>query len=72
MERNGFKLDMDHIHTIEKEALTKMEQKKKIFMDFITSFQTGKNIDLFNPSSGLQMQQLLFAPYRIEDQKEKI
>lgn len=34
-------------------------------MDFIKSFQTGKNIDLFNPSSGLQMQQLLFAPYKI-------
>jgi len=42
-----------------------MEEKRKKFVDFVVSFQPGKNIDLFNPSSGLQMQQLLFAPYKI-------
>ena len=34
-------------------------------MKFLTTFQDDKNIDHFNPSSNLQMQQLLHAPYVI-------
>ena len=31
-------------------------------------FQNDKNIDYFNPSSHLQMQQLLHAPYIVKPQ----
>jgi hypothetical protein len=41
-------------------------------MEYITSFLNTQNIDLFNPSSGLQLQQFLFAPYKIDEQKTNI
>jgi len=40
-----------------------MKNKAKEFKDFICKYQTGLNIDHFNPSSDLQLQQYLYAPY---------
>jgi hypothetical protein len=41
-------------------------------MEYITSFLNTQNIDLFNPSSYLQLQQFLFAPYKIVEQQANI
>ena len=72
MERVGFKIDLDHMNKISQQARQSMEEKRNKFLDFIISFQKGKNIDLFNPSSTLQLQQLIFAPYKIQEQKQNI
>lgn len=49
-----------------------MLKKEEYFINFLTSFQDGKNIDHFNCSSALQLQQLLFAPCEItKPQKPK-
>ena len=40
-------------------------------MQFLTKFQHDQNIDYFNPSSHLQMQQLLHAPYIVPAVEEK-
>mgnify|MGYP001453149715 CR=1 FL=1 len=35
-------------------------------MKFLVTFQEDKNIDYFNPSSQMQMQQLLHAPFVVD------
>ncbi len=37
-------------------------------MEILMEIQDDKNIDYFNPSSHLQMQQLLHAPYIVKPQ----
>ena len=71
MEREGFKVNMDHMRKIEDEAKSKIEEKKKEFILFLTTFQEDKNIIHFNPSSNLQMQQLLHAPYKVDFEESK-
>ena len=39
-------------------------------MEFLTKFQKDKNIDYFNPSSHMQMQQFLHAPYKVIPQEK--
>ena len=67
MERTGFRVNIDHIKKIEKQALDLAKSKKKEFIDFLLTFQKGDNVDLFNPSSNLQLQQLIYAPYKVQD-----
>lgn len=50
---------------IEIEAKQDLKKKQQYFIDFLATFQKGKNIDHFNLSSTLQLQQLLYAPYEI-------
>jgi hypothetical protein len=38
-------------------------------MKFLIEFQKDKNIDYFNPSSHMQMQQLLHAPFIVDKKK---
>lgn len=54
------------MRNIEKQAGEKIIQKRKQFMDFLITFQDDENIDFFNPSSHMQMQQLLHAPYKVD------
>ena len=49
--------------TIEKQAKEDMLTKALEFKTFIQKYQNGANIDHFNPSSDLHLQQLLYAPY---------
>lgn len=35
-------------------------------MNFLRKIQQDPNIDFFNPSSNLQMQQLLHAPFKVD------
>lgn len=65
IEREGIKLDVDHMKKIEAEAKHDLQKKKDIFINFLLEFQNGKNIDHFNPNSSLQLQQLLYAPFEI-------
>jgi len=62
MEREGMHVDVDHMIAIEIKAKQDLDEKRLKFMNFLYSFQQGKNVDHFNPSSTLQLQQLLFAP----------
>ena len=71
MEREGFKINMDHMRKIEEEAKMRIEEKKKQFITFLTTFQEDQNIIHFNPSSNLQMQQLLHAPFKVEFEESK-
>lgn len=66
IEREGIKLDMQHMKAIETAAKTDLKQKEEYFINFLKQFQTGQNIDHFNPSSNLQLQQLFYAPYEIK------
>jgi len=50
---------------IETKARSDMIEKSKEFIAFIMKYQNGLNIDHFNPSSDLHLQQLLYAPYVI-------
>lgn len=54
------------MRNIEKQAGQKIEQRRKQFMDFLITFQDDENIGYFNPSSHMQMQQLLHGPYKID------
>ena len=54
---------MEHMKTIEKKAIVEIECYKKKFMNFLMRYQNHPNVDLFNPSSHMQMQQLLHAPF---------
>ncbi len=65
MEREGFKINLDHMDTIEQQAIKKIKEKKQEFMNFLMTIQHDKNIDYFNPSSHMQMQQLLHAPFKV-------
>jgi DNA polymerase-1 len=75
IERTGIRVNMDHMRKIEEEAKFDLLKKEEYFLNFLASFQDGKNIDHFNPSSALQLQQLLFAPCVIKrpekDQKNQ-
>jgi hypothetical protein len=50
---------------IRQQATEDLAKKVEHFMAFLRSFQDGRNIDHFNPSSTLQLQQLLFAPCEV-------
>ena len=71
MEREGFKINLDHMDAIEQQALKKIQEKRQEFMNFLPTIQHDQNIDYFNPSSHAQMQQLLHAPF-IPSQKQQI
>jgi hypothetical protein len=62
-------VDMEHMIAIEEKAKQDLKEKEIKFMNFLKSFQQGKNIDHFNPSSTLQLQQLLFAPCEVVPSK---
>jgi hypothetical protein len=62
---------MAHMRKIEEEAKFDLLKKEEYFLNFLTSFQDGRNIDHFNPSSALQLQQLLFAPCLIQRPKKE-
>jgi DNA polymerase-1 len=66
MEREGVKIDMEHIKKIKDMAVKDSEHKKTTFMEFIKTVVNDPNWDLFNLSSGRQMQQLLHAPMTIK------
>lgn len=51
---------------IEEKAKHDLKKKQEFFLNFLYTFQNGKNIDHFNPSSTLQLQQLLFAPCELK------
>jgi hypothetical protein len=40
-------------------------------MDFLYTFQNDENIDYFNPSSTQQLQHLLHAPYKVNEEMLK-
>lgn len=50
---------------IEEQAQLKMKQKKDEFLLLLLQFQDDPNIQLFNPSSSLQLQQFIHAPYKV-------
>jgi hypothetical protein len=50
------------MNKIAEDARHDLKKKEDYFLNFLYTFQKGKNIDHFNPSSPLQLQQLLFAP----------
>lgn len=73
IERTGICVDMAHMRKTEEDAKFDLLKKEESFINFLASFQDGKNIDHFNPSSPLQLQQLLFAPCEIvRTEKEDI
>jgi DNA polymerase I len=72
LEREGIKVNLDHMREIREMATHDLKKKEEFFLNFLYSFQNGKNIDHFNPASTLQLQQLLFAPCELQVQtKEK-
>lgn len=40
-------------------------------MSFLLTYQDDKNIDYFNPSSHMQMQQLLHAPFEVDPKRKE-
>ena len=62
---------MQHMKDIEQKTKHDLKKKEEFFLNFLNTFQSGNNIDHFNPSSTLQLQQLLFAPCEIKEQKQK-
>lgn len=65
MERNGFKIDVDHLRHSELTALKECEMHESEFLTWVHS--TQQDAADFNPSSIEQMKQLLFAPYYKKD-----
>ena len=62
MEREGIRVDLEYMQGIRDDAVHDLKKKQDYFLNFLASFQEDPNIDHFNPSSPLQLQQLLFAP----------
>ena len=50
---------------IEEQAEKDLKEKRDRFLAFLSKCQDGRNVDHFNPSSSLQLQQLLFAPCEV-------
>lgn len=66
MERQGIEVDIGHMNSMEQRAKQDLKEKEEKFLNFITKYQQGRNVDHFNPASTLQLQQLLFAPCEIK------
>lgn len=62
---------MDHIGQIKEMALKDSEGKKQQFMEFLNTQLSDPNKDLFNLSSGRQMQQFLHAPFKVQKKEGK-
>mmetsp|Transcript_27040 Transcript_27040/g.41182 ORF Transcript_27040/g.41182 Transcript_27040/m.41182 type:complete len:253 (-) Transcript_27040:1006-1764(-) len=69
MERNGFRIDMDHLRSCELLAEKEWKQRQNNFLDWI--YSTQEDAADFNPASTAQMQQMLFGPFEKKEQKQK-
>ena len=51
---------------IRDDAVHDLKKKQDYFLNFLASFQEDPNIDHFNPSSPLQLQQLLLEKLNLQ------
>ena len=74
MERNGIKVNTQHLKNIQKKAEEDLKASEQKFKEWVKSTQQDPNIGEFNPSSTQQLQQLLFAPFdrKVVTDKKKI
>lgn len=62
MEREGFKVDEDHMRNIERQAVQDRNKLENQFLEFVYANQ--EDAKEFNPTSVQQMQHFLFAPFK--------
>ena len=61
LERNGIKVNLEHLENAEKKAFEDLKILEDKFKNWLLTFQP--ELDMFNTSSVQQLQQLLYAPF---------
>lgn len=62
LERNGIRVNKEHLSKAEMHAQDDLNSLERKFKDWVLSIRP--DLDEFNPSSTQQLQQLLFAPFK--------